>query len=244
MHTRRDGEQTRHKILEAACTVFGEKGYQAATHAEICRLAGVNTAAINFHFGSKDNLYRATWDYLVDHVETICPFDGGIAATAPAAERLKGHIRAMLFMAMNERFMPIHRIFMIELLYPTGLLDERVRGKHKMLMEYSEGLVRELLGPGADGRDVVLCHMSFMAQWKSICFSAVGKAFPQPLGFSMDEIDELATHMTEFCLAGIRDRRRQRKLRVAPDNTRIRPASGDKKRIGHDANKEANRPGQ
>lgn len=244
MHTRRDGEQTRRKILETACIVFGEKGYQAATHAEICRLAGVNSAAINFHFGSKDNLYRATWDYLVDRVEAICPIDGGIAATAPAPERLKGHIRAMLFMAMDERFMPVHRIFMIELLYPTGLLDERVRVKHKMLMNFSEGLVCELLGPEADSRDVVLCHMSFMAQWKSICFSAVGKTFPHLLGFTMDEIDELAAHMTEFCLAGIRERRRRRKLRVAPDNNRIRPASGDKKRIGHNGNEEANRSGQ
>ncbi|MDP8254933.1 MAG: hypothetical protein P9M14_04230 [Candidatus Alcyoniella australis] len=35
MGTRKDGDQTRVGILNAACAVFSEKGFSAATHAEM-----------------------------------------------------------------------------------------------------------------------------------------------------------------------------------------------------------------
>ena len=57
MRLRKDGQETRHKILETACAAFAEKGYRDATNAEICQRAQVNSAAINYHFGSKDALY-------------------------------------------------------------------------------------------------------------------------------------------------------------------------------------------
>jgi AcrR family transcriptional regulator len=48
---------TRQKILEAATDIFGELGYQRVTVRDIVRRAGVNQAAVNYHFRSKDALY-------------------------------------------------------------------------------------------------------------------------------------------------------------------------------------------
>ena len=59
---RKDGEETRRRLLEAACQVFGEKGYRDATNAEVCEKAGANIAAINYHFGSKQALLEAILD--------------------------------------------------------------------------------------------------------------------------------------------------------------------------------------
>jgi len=50
--------RTRARLLEAAGRVFAEKGHDRATGREICELAGVNPAAINYHFGGKDGLYK------------------------------------------------------------------------------------------------------------------------------------------------------------------------------------------
>ena len=55
--SRSDGAETRRLLLEAAGQVFGEKGYARATAKEICALSGANGAAVNYHFGSKENLY-------------------------------------------------------------------------------------------------------------------------------------------------------------------------------------------
>ncbi|PYC83768.1 TetR family transcriptional regulator [Streptomyces tateyamensis] len=50
--------RTRRAILEAAATVFAERGYAAATIAEILAQAGVTKGALYFHFGSKEELAR------------------------------------------------------------------------------------------------------------------------------------------------------------------------------------------
>lgn len=52
-------EASKQAILDAAETVFAEKGYDAASLQEICDLAGVTRGLPNYFFGSKENLYRA-----------------------------------------------------------------------------------------------------------------------------------------------------------------------------------------
>jgi AcrR family transcriptional regulator len=45
------------KLLETAETLFSDKGYNGTTIREIARAAEVNLALVNYHFGSKENLY-------------------------------------------------------------------------------------------------------------------------------------------------------------------------------------------
>ena len=54
---RKGGVATRKRLLAAAGRVFAEKDYRNATIAEICRLAGTNIAAVNYHFSDKETLY-------------------------------------------------------------------------------------------------------------------------------------------------------------------------------------------
>ncbi|WP_369229198.1 ScbR family autoregulator-binding transcription factor [Streptomyces sp. R21] len=50
--------RTRRAVIEAAAAVFAERGYAAATIAEILERAGVTKGALYFHFGSKESLAR------------------------------------------------------------------------------------------------------------------------------------------------------------------------------------------
>ncbi|MBN9085942.1 MAG: CerR family C-terminal domain-containing protein [Reyranella sp.] len=67
MKTRRRGQavngkdrpSTRQELIEAAGQVFADKGYERATAKEICKRAGTNTAAVNYHFGGIEPLYDA-----------------------------------------------------------------------------------------------------------------------------------------------------------------------------------------
>src|SRR6185437_10040046 len=56
---RRDEQSTRARLLEVAGKTFAEKGVDRATGKEICARANANPAAINYHFGSLENLYAA-----------------------------------------------------------------------------------------------------------------------------------------------------------------------------------------
>ncbi len=52
-------ETTRAALLKAAAEVFAQAGYQLARVRDIAARAGVNLAAMNYHFGSKEKLYLA-----------------------------------------------------------------------------------------------------------------------------------------------------------------------------------------
>ncbi len=53
-------DKTRKAILDAAELLFAERGYEGASLRQITSTAGVNIAAANYHFGSKEELLRAT----------------------------------------------------------------------------------------------------------------------------------------------------------------------------------------
>jgi len=50
---------TKNKILDAAESLFADKGFNGTSLREITSLADVNLAAVNYHFGSKKELIKA-----------------------------------------------------------------------------------------------------------------------------------------------------------------------------------------
>ncbi|MEH6472863.1 MAG: TetR/AcrR family transcriptional regulator [Halopseudomonas sp.] len=52
-------KSTVHRILDTAVELFAEKGFEQTSVRDITQAAGVNLAAINYHFGSRDALIHA-----------------------------------------------------------------------------------------------------------------------------------------------------------------------------------------
>lgn len=68
---RMDGRETGEKIIECAGQLIAEKGFASVTSKEICRAAGVNLAAVNYHFGSRDGLYLAVLENVQQYLISI-----------------------------------------------------------------------------------------------------------------------------------------------------------------------------
>ena len=68
-------EITRASILKAALHEFGHFGLTGARVDKIARRAGVNKQVLYYHFGNKEDLYRATLASVYDH-----PFPGKLVA--------------------------------------------------------------------------------------------------------------------------------------------------------------------
>ncbi len=206
MRTRKDGNKTRRKILQAACRVFAEKGYRDATHAEICRRAGVNKAAINYHFRSKENLYAETWHKAFQDSLESQPPHGGVPEDAPPADRLRGRVKALIHRIAdesNKAFVIMHQ----EMANPTGLLKDVMRQCLRPLRQEMTVLVRELLGPKAQEKHVRFCQASVLSQCLDVmahrrlrCTRPTGKHLAPMIG----DIDGYAEHVARFSLAGIR----------------------------------------
>ena len=62
-------EGARERILEAALDLFGERGLTGTTVRDIAARAKVNVAAISYHFGGKDELYRAVAGMVIGSIE-------------------------------------------------------------------------------------------------------------------------------------------------------------------------------
>lgn len=61
-------QTTRGKILDAAEILFAEKGFATTSVREITNRAGVNLAALNYHFGSKAGLIEAVFKRRIDPI--------------------------------------------------------------------------------------------------------------------------------------------------------------------------------
>jgi AcrR family transcriptional regulator len=59
----------RERILDAALDLFGERGLTGTTVRDIAARAQVNVAAISYHFGGKDKLYRAVAGTVIGSIE-------------------------------------------------------------------------------------------------------------------------------------------------------------------------------
>lgn len=64
-------KDTKTRILEVAERLFAEHGAEKATLRKICAAAGVNLAAVNYHFGSKAELINALLSHIMGHVVEV-----------------------------------------------------------------------------------------------------------------------------------------------------------------------------
>ena len=78
------GETTRQRLIDAALQVFGEFGFEGASTRMLADKADANLAAIPYHFGSKEGLYRAAAQYIVDRMAQH---------TAPLLEQIEHALR-------------------------------------------------------------------------------------------------------------------------------------------------------
>ena len=85
----------RERILCEAEALFAERGFYAVTIREITKAARCNLAAVNYHFGSKENLYmevfRCLWKPRAKRV--LARFESVLAAQREVP--LRGIVQAV-----------------------------------------------------------------------------------------------------------------------------------------------------
>ena len=195
---------TKMRLLAAASDVFGEKGFRDTTVAEICSRAGANISAVNYYFGSKEILYQESWRHSFSQAIAAHPQDGGVSADAPAAERLRGQIKALIERIADEN----NRDFIIshmEFISPTGLLAEVMKTELIPLHEKTLAVVRELLGAEVSEQSVHFCETSIISMCVHPMVIQRVRQRTKTIGglFVISDIEAFADHVLQFALAGI-----------------------------------------
>jgi AcrR family transcriptional regulator len=198
--------QTRERLLEAAAQEFAEHGFKSATVRMICDRAGANVAAVNYHFGDKQQLYIATLQHWLGLAVQKYPPDMGVAPGAPPEERLLGFVRGFLFRMVGKGAPAWHgRLLAREMVEPAGALDPLVSNIVRPMSQRLEGIVRELLGPGASDETVRHCAASVVGQcmFYRHCQPVLAKLYPQQT-YEEADLEHLARHITRFSLEGLK----------------------------------------
>jgi AcrR family transcriptional regulator len=221
---------TRERLLEAAGAVFAARGYRGATLREIARRAGTNLAAANYHFGSKQRLYREVARSHFQRLQRRLAESGALAepealaALSPAqlGDLLRARVRTMLE-TLLDRENPHATLMKRELADPTEALPFMVR-------RYVEPLHRDLerllaaLAPALAPAELERCALSAIGQVSFYLLARPAllllmRRKDYPRGFA----DEVADHVTRFTLGALEHLAAQA---AAPGNRRARSGRG------------------
>jgi TetR/AcrR family transcriptional regulator, regulator of cefoperazone and chloramphenicol sensitivity len=198
-------DATEARILESAGHVFAETGFQAAKVRDICTRAGVNLAAVNYHFGDKLGLYNEVLRYGACAAGNAATFNPVLPGRTPEA-KLHAFVLGLLQQIYGEDrpAWPV-RLMTHELAQPTpafdGVVDQVMRPKHDAI----RALVGGVIGRAADDRQTRLCTQSIIGQITTYAHGreALMRLWPD-LRFTPETLDEIAAHIASFSYAALK----------------------------------------
>jgi len=128
-----EARETHERILDAAQKLFAEKGLDATSVRDITAEAGCNVAAVNYHFGGKDNLYVESFRAMLRPLrdQRMAMMDGLMRREpAPTLEEFlasfaEGFLEPLVDESLGRRFMLFVSREISDQKLPDGLfLDE------------------------------------------------------------------------------------------------------------------------
>jgi AcrR family transcriptional regulator len=140
---------TEQRILDAAEGLFAQHGFTGTSLRMITTRAGVNLAAVNYHFGSKEALLRATLDRIVGPVnrERLAMLERAEAAAGERPPSVEAVLEAFLapdlrmMRDMGDRGALLMRFLGRSQTEPTELVQRLVRAQ---FMDLGQRFLRAL----------------------------------------------------------------------------------------------------
>jgi AcrR family transcriptional regulator len=200
----RVSKATRDKIIKAASHVFARNGYEGAGIRAIVAEADVNQAAINYHFGSKEGLYRAV---LQAALRALMKDDDAPQNpdTLPREAALRWFVRRQLRpMTARDELSEYVRIFNWETLKPSPVFREFMAREAAPFFAAATELVRRFLPNRATDRQAVVGALWLFGQCSIFVRNAEQLANP-PLRLKIDErfVDRLADTIATWAADGL-----------------------------------------
>jgi len=196
---------TRERLLSVACRLFAENGYRATRTQEICRLARANAAAVNYHFGGKEGLYRAVWDRALE--STLEDGRGGPPLSSDAdRDWLYRYVQACVLSVFDSGMPGILRKLMTREIADPSPISRDVLANH-IAPRYSEldGHLRAMIGPKATDYQIGCCVFAINAIFGSLALNGTARRElfraekPTPA-----EIEQFAREICAFFIGGVR----------------------------------------
>ena len=208
MSSNNQDDQPKERLLDEAEALFARKGYHAVSIREITKAAGCNLAAVNYHFGSKENLYLEVFRSrfasrarsLSKHFENALAEKDSNSAAAVVQALAEAFLEGPL---TDEERLRHHRLFARELAEPTEafkLLTGQVMGP------FFKGLADRLRPLFSEGIEEERLMLKIMSIFHMVVFFNFARFMVT--GITGREYDAafkalLVEHITDFSLNGM-----------------------------------------
>lgn len=196
-------DATKVRLLDAAGREFAEKGFECARVRTICERAAANIAAVNYHFGDKEQLYLEALleAHRCGFTAEACDEPG----SGDPAEELREFIHYFLsrVLALHVPDDWRHRLMIREMLHPTPASDVLINQVIRPRFEALARILRRFC-PDADERRIHALAFSVIGQCLHYKMArTVTERLVGVEGMAALDLDFLTEHITTFCLAAL-----------------------------------------
>ncbi|MHC5540757.1 CerR family C-terminal domain-containing protein [Singulisphaera rosea] len=198
-----DADQTKARLLEAAGEEFAEKGFDSARIRSICDRAGANLAAVNYHFGDKEQLYVATVLHAHHSGSELVP--GTVFDEGPPAAQLRRYIHHFLKNVLDntEGRRWHHALMLREMVQPTSACEALVRDSIRPRFEKLKGIMHRVC-PEAEERRLNALVFSVVGQCLHYKIARpISERLIGPEAYESLDLDFLSNHIASFTLAAL-----------------------------------------
>ena len=203
--------ETRQRIIEAAEKLFALRGVEAVSIRDITQAAGVNVAAINYHFGTKNSLAAEVFKQCIDplnirRLELLDEIEKKASGKAPGLEAvLEAMFRPAVERGFDQRqdsetFLRLTGRCLSE---PNIEIDQIIHAHfEKLIRRFDAALLRSL--PGLDPEEL-FWRIKFMCGALHYALLTCGKqkSLPVKLRKTLDA-EGLIQRLVTFTAAGLR----------------------------------------
>lgn len=192
------------KLINIAGKLFAEQGFKATTIRQICQKADVNIAAINYHFGDKQELYNRIVEHIIKHGE----YDHTVAVSPDhsAEEKLKLFIQFSIKRQLGIGIPEWHSAIMEEgrRTHNKALHSIMVGAIHKR-SKYLREIIKEITGLPDDSPEVAFLKFSILGQIHIYMHHLHREDLPDFEFTREPYFDKIVSHLYDFSITGMKN---------------------------------------
>ena len=200
-------DATRERLLDAAEKLFAQKGYDAVSVREITSAAGSNLAAVNYHFGSKENLYLEVFQqrWRTRAQRMLQPMMELAQQPKVSADQV---VRTLATCFLKGPLTPEERLrhsqlIMREMSSPGETFKLLGEGVLKPLLIHGVEMLKRALPHGQDEERLRLIALSIFAQVIYFNFARPVVSLITGHEYDSEFVEQIIEHITDFTLRGL-----------------------------------------
>jgi AcrR family transcriptional regulator len=205
-HLTKEARVTRQLLLEAAEVLFAANGFDGTSIRDITTKANRNTAAVNYFFGDKRELYEELFKRrLVEMRESRLKAIEVVMQEKPTLEQLfhaycVDFLKPFADLQQSQRFMQLFFREMAESRLPKNMFLDELAAPTLTAMEEAIAVIC----PNIDKQDALMCVISLTGQLVHIMQTKVLFEGAEGHSIASIDIDKSIEHIVKFSAAGTR----------------------------------------